>query len=30
MTVLTGWESLREFYAMQDRMNQVQIPSGTL
>ena len=29
MTVLTGGESLREFYSTQNRMNQVQIPSGT-
>jgi hypothetical protein len=27
MTVSTGGESLREFYPMQNRMNQVQIPS---
>jgi hypothetical protein len=28
MTVFAGWESLRECSAMQDRMNQVQTPSG--
>jgi hypothetical protein len=28
MTAFTGWESLRECSAMQDRTNQAQTPSG--